>query len=48
MKQIIISDSKEVIKQFLDSNDINSNDYDQKLLTEKIQMFLLDNLNKMK
>ena len=48
MKQIIISDSKEVIKQFLDSNDINSNDYDQKLLKEKIQMFLLDNLNKMK
>ena len=46
MKQLIISDSKNVIKQFLDSNDINSNDFDQNLLSEKIQMFLLDNLRK--
>ena len=48
MKQIIISDSKKVIKQFLESNDINNDDYDQKLLNEKIQMFLLDNLNNRK
>ena len=46
MKQLIISDSKKVIKQFLDSNDINNNDYDQNLLSEKIQMFLLDILSK--
>lgn len=45
IKQIIISDSKKVIKQFLESSNINSNDYDLKLLGEKIQMFLLDNLN---
>ena len=45
IKQIIISDPKKVIKQFLESCNINSNDYDQKLLGEKIQMFLLDNVN---
>ena len=46
MKQLIISDSKKVTKQFLDSNDINNIDYDHNLLSEKIQMFLLNNLSK--
>jgi hypothetical protein len=48
IKQIIISDSKKIIKQFLDSYDINNNDYDRKLLSEKIQMFLLDNFSNLK